>query len=146
MDTSLRLLHDFLVGLPFSIESFNAYKAAVAAALSSLLGPEARGLEVRVQVNGRHIDIVVHIVADDAACDVQSLGTVAAGIPDRIEQFAGFSTSVLVERAQAAGPLIYRGCPVWTRAGTQWLLAPDLKARIEAARVERFESRAEERI
>ncbi|MGH7638750.1 MAG: hypothetical protein ACREOK_13965 [Gemmatimonadaceae bacterium] len=135
----LQRLHTFPVGLPFSIKSFSAYKSAVAAALSPLIGPEARGLELRLQVSGRHIDIVVFVVTDDETCDAQSLRTVAAGIPDRFEEFAGFSTSVVVERAESVGPLVYRGCPVWARAGTQWQLAPDLKSRIEAARVERVE-------
>ena len=146
VDMRRRRLHHFLVGLPFSIETFNAYKGAVAAALTPLMGPEVRGLEVRLQVSGRHIDVVLFVDAGDAAYDVQSLAAVAGRIPERFEEFAGFSTTVVVERVEPVGPLVYRGCPVWARAGTQWQLAPDLKARIGAARVERGDSPPEARI
>lgn len=133
------------MSLPFRIETFNAYKSAVAAALSPLAGAAALGIEVRLNSVRRHADIVVFAV-DSTAIDCDELRRSAVVLPERFDELAGFSTSVQVQQAEGGGPLVYRGCPVWARAGTQWRIASDLKKIIEAAAVERGNAQPSERV
>jgi len=121
--------------LPLSIDTFNAYKTAVRRALAPLLSPGTRGLSVRLNTVRRHVDVILHQTDECPEPDDPSLVPLrdaAAALPEGFADLAGFTTALCTEPCDATGPIIYRGCPVWGRAGTQWELAPDLAARVAA--------------
>jgi len=121
--------------LPLSIDTFNAYKTAVWRALAPQLSPATRGLSVRLNPMRRHVDVILHQTGECPEPDDPSLVPLrdaAAAVSEGFADLSGFTTAVCAEPCDATGPIIYRGCPVWGRAGTQWQLAPDLAALIEA--------------
>jgi hypothetical protein len=119
---------------PVHVDSFNAYKAAVAATLRPHLGPSARGVAVLLNTRRQTVDVACYHAGEDLTPEASLASVVREALAALPAQFgfAGYHTTFRFARCDPTAPLVYVGCPVWARAGTEWQLDPAVAARIAA--------------
>jgi len=84
-----------------------------------------RGIEVRLSVRHRHIDVVVFRAKPELGgpSSQSELRPLVSPLASRFHDFADYTTELVIEACGEAAPLIYRGVPVWERVGKHWELA-----------------------
>jgi hypothetical protein len=110
---------------PFQVATFEGYRSSIIAELAPSVAEDVRGIEVRLNPRQRHIEVVVFRIGDAelASTSRSELQEKASLLASRFDDFAGYSTGMVIEACDADGPLVYRGVPVWERSGTRWTLA-----------------------
>jgi hypothetical protein len=116
---------------PSHLDSFNAYKAALAATMRPHFGPSTRGVAVLLNTRHQTVDVVCYHAGEGVAPEESLTAVVREAVAAlRAVRFVGYHTIFRFARCDPPAPIVYVGCPVWARAGTEWQLDPAVAARV----------------
>lgn len=121
----------------FSVEQFNAYKAAVWSVFRPHMTPAVRGICVVLNSLRARVRILLYYEGESIPLSEAAQASIAAALEPlpTVHGLMPCSLEIIAERCDAPEPLLNFGCPIFGRADTEWRLPPAVEAMFKAGKL-----------